>query len=261
MSITKNKPSDSHFWQGLMEIKDKFYSLCTKKLGDGKSILFWEDSWLGGRPLNIQYPALYNITFSKHITLAKIKEKGWEVIKFRRSLYGDKLHDWNKIKSKFGELDFQEGAKDKHSWTLTKHGTFSVKSFYRALCVQQASSPLKKVWNYKIPLKIKVFLWLLLRGRILTKDNMFKGGWRKGSLNCQFCDKSETIQHLFFECPIAKLIWNTVYCAFDINPVSDSNHLFGSWISAFGKKNEEPDCCWCGSYNLGHLENKKQSLF
>lgn len=53
MSIKKNKPGDSHFWQGLMEIKDKFYSLCTKKLGDGKSILFWEDSWLGGRPLNI----------------------------------------------------------------------------------------------------------------------------------------------------------------------------------------------------------------
>lgn len=47
----KKKPGDSHFWQGLMEIKNSFYKFCSKKLGDGKQTLFWEDNWIGGRPL------------------------------------------------------------------------------------------------------------------------------------------------------------------------------------------------------------------
>ncbi len=48
--------------------------------------MFWEDSWLGGCPLSFQYPALCNVTLTKHISLAMIKEKGWNVIKFRRTL-------------------------------------------------------------------------------------------------------------------------------------------------------------------------------
>lgn len=72
-----------------------------KRLGMAKKNLFWEDSWCGGRPLNLQFPALYNITHTRHITLAKLKEKGWDTIKFRRSLHGDKLRDWIWIKQKW----------------------------------------------------------------------------------------------------------------------------------------------------------------
>lgn len=34
---------------------------------------------------------------------------------------------------------------------------------------------------------------------------------------------------------MARLIWNIISCAFDLKHVSDSNQLFSSWISAFGK--------------------------
>jgi hypothetical protein len=35
------------------------------------------------------------------------------------------------------------------------------------------------LWKIKIPLKIKVFLWLLYREVILTKDNLVKRNWHK----------------------------------------------------------------------------------
>jgi hypothetical protein len=53
------------------------------------------------------------------------------------------------------------------------------------------------LWKVKIPLKIKVFLWLLYREEILTKDNLVKRNWR-GFEKCCFCNSYETVQHLFF---------------------------------------------------------------
>lgn len=142
--------------------------------------------------------------------MAEIKNKGWEVIKFRRSLYGSKLRDWNKIKLYVEGIQVEEGVNDKLVWNLTKTGVFSVKSFYNALCVQQIDIPLKKIWSFKILLKIKIFIWILLRGKILTKDNLFRRGWRKGETKCQIWDKHESIQHLFFDCSLVRLIWNII---------------------------------------------------
>lgn len=36
------------------------------------------------------------------------------------------------------------------------------------------------VWKLKVPLKIKIFLWYLQKGVILTKDNLLKRRWKGG---------------------------------------------------------------------------------
>ena len=46
-------------------------------------------------------------------------------------------------------------------------------------------------WKVKLPLKIKIFLWYLNKGVILTKDNLVKRQ-RKGNTSCSFCDTNET---------------------------------------------------------------------
>jgi hypothetical protein len=65
------------------------------------------------------------------------------------------------------------------------------------------------LWKSKIPLKIKIWLWLIWHNTIATKDNLLKRNWL-GSASCQFCDKRETISHLFFECVAAKFVWSSV---------------------------------------------------
>uniref|UniRef100_A0A452YYY1 Reverse transcriptase zinc-binding domain-containing protein n=1 Tax=Aegilops tauschii subsp. strangulata TaxID=200361 RepID=A0A452YYY1_AEGTS len=44
-------------------------------------------------------------------------------------------------------------------------------------------------------------------------------------------DHDETIQHLFLECPLAKLLWRTIHIAFNINPPVDIASLFGTWLA------------------------------
>ena len=63
----------------------------------------------------------------------------------------------------------------------------------------------KKIWQMKIPLKIKVFAWYLRKGVILTKDNFAKRNWT-GSKKCVSCTHDETIKHLFFTCKVARSI-------------------------------------------------------
>jgi hypothetical protein len=90
-------------------------------------------------------------------------------------------------------------------------------------------------WKAKIPLKIKIFFWYLKNGVVSTKDNLMKGKW-KGCTMCCFCNVSESIQHLFFDCPMTKLVWGMVSLTFGIRKPNSDEHLFGPWLRSFSKK-------------------------
>ena len=44
------KPNDSHFWRGLMKIKEEVLACGSFEIKDGKQTRFWEDTWVGQRP-------------------------------------------------------------------------------------------------------------------------------------------------------------------------------------------------------------------
>lgn len=91
---------------------------------------------------------------------------------------------------------------DTASWEWDPSGVYTVHSFYNFLNFGGVKCTLiKSVWALKIPLKYKLFLWLSLNNRILTKDNLSKQGWR-GT-----CGAPETVSHLFFHCNIIKDFW------------------------------------------------------
>jgi hypothetical protein len=77
---------------------------------------------------------------------------------------------------------------------------------YNYLVIKLGTPVSRCTWKAKIPLKIKIFLWYLKTGIVLTKDNLVKRQW-KGCTKCYFCTKQETIQHLFFDCPMTRLMW------------------------------------------------------
>jgi hypothetical protein len=46
--------------------------------------------------------------------------------------------------------------------------------------------PTKNICKAKLPLKIKLFMWLIQQGAILTKDNLVKIKWQ-GDTRRHFC--------------------------------------------------------------------------
>lgn len=64
-----------------------------------------------------------------------------------------------------------------------------------------------KFWKWQIPLKVTCFLWLCLRNRILTWDNLLKRGFC-GPGYCFLCAAAdETISHIFESCPFFLSVW------------------------------------------------------
>jgi len=126
----------------------------------------------------------------------------------------------------------------------------------------------KSVWKLKIPLKVKIFIWLLHRGVILTKDNLAKRNW-KGSKQCCFCMNDETIVHLFFGCHMARLLWRIIFITFGLTKPNNIVYLFGSWLQGFmweKKKNMFTGLCallwsiWLSRNDVVFHNTQKQTV-
>jgi zinc-binding in reverse transcriptase len=66
-------------------------------------------------------------------------------------------------------------------------------------------------WKLHVPLNIKLFIWLALRNKILTKEVLVHRGW-PGSLSCCFCSSTETMDHLFVSYDISFTFWSKFNC-------------------------------------------------
>ncbi len=57
-----------------------------------------------------------------------------------------------------------------------------------------------QLWKLKLPLKVKIVVWLVLRRRVLTADLLLKKGW-SGAGRCVLClGPIETADHFFVGC-------------------------------------------------------------
>lgn len=70
-----------------------------------------------------------------------------------------------------------------------------------------------------LPLKIKIFLWLMLTNSILTKDNLLKRGWTQND-QCYFLRHKKTLNNL---CKLAKPTWQVILCCFGLTRPPNSN--------------------------------------
>jgi hypothetical protein len=93
------------------------------------------------------------------------------------------------------------------------------------------------LWKIKLSLKIKIFLWLLYREAMLTKDNLVKRNWHSNE-RCCFCNNFETVQHLFFYCALAKFTWRVIDLFFGLGAPNNIRNMFGAWVQNMNVKNK-----------------------
>ncbi|KAL3637949.1 hypothetical protein CASFOL_018397 [Castilleja foliolosa] len=166
----------SSWWYNLIKVLNEgnwFLNNCARVVGNGKSTLFWHDSWYGGIPLKIQFPRLFSTELVPSCCVADrmvwVEEKWHFDWKWRR-----KLFEWEKqlelelekkLLTDFSFIDRDDAWK----WKQTNSGFFSVKSAYKVLREMKvnhnfSSSYLAPIWVKGVPLKVKAFSWKLIQG-------------------------------------------------------------------------------------------------
>lgn len=125
-------------------------------LQNGTQIRFWEDTWIGDKPLGMTYSALYNLVKKRNVTIANVLRTRPLNVASRRALVGENLKNCYKIVAIVAFINLTSN-KDVFRWDLNKDGTFTVKSMYLAIIQDGVVSSKIPLWKIKVPLKIKIF--------------------------------------------------------------------------------------------------------
>ena len=95
----------------------------TFSLGNGKSILFWEDVWIGDTPLRLEFPRLYDYCYNKTSLVSDCWVDGEWRIDFRRSLDPSDLTQWDHLLRVLAQTSISD-TEDKVRWALEKKRGF-----------------------------------------------------------------------------------------------------------------------------------------
>ncbi|KAM1493822.1 hypothetical protein TB1_024908 [Malus domestica] len=63
------------------------------------------------------------------------------------------------------------------------------------------------IWKLQVPPKVKIFMWICIRGAIATRENLFRIRCADNPC-CPIClDHSESVEHLLLLCPWVQPVW------------------------------------------------------
>jgi hypothetical protein len=102
-----------------MNVKEDFFGRGKFVVGNGQNTRFWEDAWLGEKPLASQYPELYNIVNRKQVLVSDVLSHVPLNISFRRSLVGNKWSRWLHLVGRIIHIQLSN-EQDKFVWSLSR---------------------------------------------------------------------------------------------------------------------------------------------
>ena len=96
------------------------------------------------------------------------------MLSFRRSISDQLMNLWYDLVSIVEDVQLN-GEDDQIIWSFSSNGKFSVQSLY-AVISHHGVKPVfvHAVWKLKIPPRVQIFLWLLSKNKLLTRDNLAK---------------------------------------------------------------------------------------
>lgn len=62
----------THFWKGVLEVKDDFFKYCKNVVGNDKLVSFWRNIWCGDLPLSVRFPRLFDLARDKDNSVEKL---------------------------------------------------------------------------------------------------------------------------------------------------------------------------------------------
>ncbi|KAM6588245.1 hypothetical protein CsatA_010850 [Cannabis sativa] len=222
------KPSDSWFWKNVTKSRSIIRKGACKRVTNGQETNIWSDPWIAH--LKGFTPTPVGRVLNRESKVAELFQPngGWNIQKL------NSFFDRNTVSAILKGGNPTGTGKDSWFWTLENNGRFSCKSAYRALAkdrvnpIEVAPSMWNKLWNSKIPERLKVLWWCILSKALLIRSVIGRR-FPIEDERCPLCGtEAETMEHLFLSCNFAFHLWRS--SPWGIYPICDTGIRVWDWI-------------------------------
>uniref|UniRef100_A0A2N9IDR3 Reverse transcriptase domain-containing protein n=1 Tax=Fagus sylvatica TaxID=28930 RepID=A0A2N9IDR3_FAGSY len=205
----KLSSSASWVWKSVLSSRELLSKGICWKIGDGRGLEAWDNPWIpsleGFKPSPKSQEARHPLWVSELIINNPPR---WDLDKLKN------FFDDNTIRA-IQEIHLSQiPQQNKMCWAPSSSGKFTAKSAY---WLDQKprfenNGPLtsvewKSLWKLKIHDRLKLMLWKMAWGMLPTMAAL-NVRFRVNSTQCQLCNSGvETLEHLFIECPFARIAW------------------------------------------------------
>ncbi|XP_031116517.1 uncharacterized protein LOC116020174 [Ipomoea triloba] len=213
----------SFCWRSILAGQDVLRKGCYRRIGNGRSTFVWKQPWL---PDDVNpFPISPSLGHDQNLQVS--------------SLLHPQTYDWDidRLNSIFVQRDVELimripvsiNFEDHWCWRGDLRGCYSVRHGYRMLSTPNeqdvaARGIWRVLWRLKIPPSVHNFLWRCVHNVLPTMTALHHRGVSVDIL-CPLCnDMPETIQHLFFECPLTASTWS------DLTQPVNASSGFATWL-------------------------------
>jgi hypothetical protein len=149
--------------------------------GNGSTILFWKDRWLGNSLLAERFPMLFSFAQDPDISLQKVISLDTEMHNlFYLPLSHMAFQELHTISDMILALRHNQNHLEiQDAWIFNYNsGVYSSNSFYKLMFSGLPVEPVfPKLWKCKCVPKMKVLTWLVLMDRLNIRDMILRRHW------------------------------------------------------------------------------------
>nr|GEW14366.1 RNA-directed DNA polymerase, eukaryota [Tanacetum cinerariifolium] len=194
------------------------HSICFK-VGDGSSIQFWKDTWLGDEPLYIRYNILYHLENNKDCSIRHCLVNGSWAWEWSRTVNVGR----SKVELDALILDIANLETDEH---IDDHTLPSLSPSTR--------------WCKVILEKVNIGMWWLFLDRLSNRLNLSSRGLDIDSMVCN--SSVESSVHTFFTCGTASVVWRCIHTWTGSSlPLFSSCDDWDIWLQSWHASNIKKD--------------------
>ena len=182
-------------------------------VGNGRETRFWDDCWVGHRPLRMVFPRLVILDANQNCLVADRWVDGAWRWQWQRSILGGRtLASLQDLMILLGDVCLTD-CRDGWKWEIASDGVFSVAETRRWIDDHiLPEGVISTRWCKVVPRKVNIFIWKLRLNILPTRFNLSIRGLDISSIMCPLCgSEPETVDHVFWRCGVATDIWVAMF--------------------------------------------------
>ena len=219
-----------------------FFKHLSVKLGGGRRVAFWQDTWADEKPLKIVFPILYSLSTQKNeliVNMGWFEGPLWRwTLAWQRELTIGEQEQLSNLQVLIQKCHPKRDVTDQVVWNRKEE--FSTRALVTEACKEcdgnvAVDSLASSVWMHTAPPKVEFMTWLALLGKLNTKEMLVrKGILPTEAIMCSFYSvQPESCDHLLLCCPVSWKVWQCIAHDLGIKVEAQSNfRQFYDWWMA-----------------------------